>query len=126
MTDFDPAPRLPPFPHQLPVGPESSLAGPSWLPRSQALQALALDSSPAGHAENITGPLLLVHGDLDEEVPFQESLSLARYLRAKGLVADGRLETLFFPDECHGECDYGNQLLALGAMGAFLRKHLIV
>lgn len=122
-TFFDPAPRLPAAVHQLPVGPESTLAGPSWLPTTQAQQKLARDSSPASHLHNITGPLLLIHGDLDQEVPFQESLSLARLLRARGKVRG--LETLFFPDECHGECAYENQMVAKGATVAFLRKHLL-
>ena len=119
-TFFDPAPRLPATVHQLPVGPESTLAGPDWLATTQAQQKLARDSSPASHLHNITGPLLLIQGDLDQEVPFQESLSLARFLRTRAKV-----ETLFFPDECHGECAYENQMVAAGATVAFFRKYLL-
>ena len=39
-TFFDPAPRLPATVHQLPVGPESTLAGPDWLATTQAQQKL--------------------------------------------------------------------------------------
>ena len=72
-----------------------------------------------------------MHGDLDEEVPFQESLSLARYLRAKATARRGKggkpivLETLFLPDECHGECAYANQLIVSEAIVRFLMKHLL-
>ena len=79
--------------------------------------------SPASHKGNITGPLLLVHGDLDEEVPYQESLSLARALRSR--LGPEKLETLFFPGECHGECAYANQLAAHEATAAFLARHLL-
>ena len=120
-TFFDAAPALPYYPFQLPVGPESTDAGPEWLSQAQTAQARARDSSPAGHLDNITGPLLLIQGDADEEVPFQESLSLARYLRKKGGVS---VETLFFPDECHGECAYEHQLAAGNATVAFLLRHL--
>ena len=123
-TFFDPAHKLPfEAPHQLPIGPESTLAGPTWLAKTQALQAQAWSSSPVAHMNNISGPLLLIQGDLDEEVPFQESLSLARHLRAKSKGVN--LETLFFPDECHGECAYTNQLVVSGATVAFLKKHLL-
>ena len=56
------------------------------------------------------------------QVPFQESLSLARYLQSKPTAT---VETLFLPDECHGECSYPNQLTAMAATVGFLEKHLI-
>jgi len=123
-TFFDPAPKLPvTAPHQLPIGPESTSATPAWLASTQSRQALPVSSSPVSHMANITGPLLLIHGDLDEEVPYQESLSLARALRRR--LTPDKLETLFFPDECHGECSYANQLVAQQATAAFLAKHLL-
>ena len=120
---FDPAPILPPFLHQLPVGPTSTDATPGWPAQSVQNAAVAYASSPASHMGNITGPLLLVHGDLDEEVPYQESLSLARALRSR--LGPDKLETLFFPGECHGECAYANQLAAHEATAAFLARHLL-
>ena len=120
---FDPAPILPPFLHQLPVGPTSTDATPGWPAQSVQNAAVAYASSPASHMGNITGPLMLVHGDLDEEVPYQESLSLARALRSR--LGPEKLETLFFPGECHGECAYANQLAAHEATAAFLARHLL-
>ena len=121
--NFDPAPILPPYLHQLPVGPTSTDATPGWPAQSVQNAAVAYASSPASHMGNITGPLLLVHGDLDEEVPYQESLSLARALRSR--LGPDKLETLFFPGECHGECAYANQLAAHEATAAFLARHLL-
>ena len=43
----------------LPVGPRSDLAGASWLQHSQTNLALAWESSPAGHLDNLTSPLLV-------------------------------------------------------------------
>ena len=120
---FDPAPILPPYLHQLPVGPTSTDATPGWPAQSVQNAAVAYASSPASHMGNITGPLMLVHGDLDEEVPYQESLSLARALRSR--LGPDKLETLFFPGECHGECAYANQLAAHEATAAFLARHLL-
>lgn len=120
-TLFDPAPRLYPSYRQLPVGPEPLEAGPRWSARARNLSALAFASSPVAHVSSIRGPLLLIHGDLDEEVAYQESLDLARFLRAKGVPTD----TLFFPDECHGECAYANQLVAMNATVSFLTSHLL-
>ena len=127
-TIFDPAHKLPYVPKQLPVGPEPTVAGPRWPATAQKLSGMARDSSPVAFLDNITGPLLLVHGDLDEEVPFQESLSLSRYLRNKAKRAKKAnivLETLFLPDECHGECAYANQLKASEEIVRFLKRHLL-
>ena len=120
--NFDPAPILPPTLHQLPVGPTSTDATPGWPAQSVKNAAVAYDSSPASRMANISGPLLLIHGDLDEEVPYQESLSLARALRPRLGAA---LETLFFPGECHGECAYVDQIEAHGATAGFLARYLL-
>ena len=50
-------------------------------------------------------------------------LSLARALRSR--LGPEKLETLFFPGECHGECAYANQLAAHEATAAFLARHLL-
>ena len=43
-----------------------------------ASTALAWSSSPAAVATNLTAPLLLLHGDADADVPFQESVGMVR------------------------------------------------
>ena len=39
---------------------------------------IAMQSSPAGHVANWTSPTLLIHGDADEEVDFQEAVGCVR------------------------------------------------
>lgn len=103
------------------IGPEPAWAGPGWAARAAAQQSLMLESSPAGHVEGLTSPLLLIHGDADEEVDFQESLGAVRAVRALGR---DNVKTMVFPDEAHGLATYAHQLLELQAMGDFLREHL--
>jgi len=121
VYDVDPQPRFPSSFRSLPIGPEPAWAGPSWMDRVKRVQALMLESSPAGHVENLTSPMLLIHGDADEEVDFQESLGAVRAVRALGR---DNVKAVVFPDESHGLSTYAHQLLELQAMGDFLLKHL--
>ena len=121
-TQFDDAPPLASGYRQLPVGPEPARAAPSWRAQAAANLQLAWSSSPVSHLANLTGPLLLIHGDLDQDVAVQESMSLARALRSLGKA---EVETLLFPDECHGECRYDNQLASVQGTADFLAKHLL-
>ena len=56
---------------QLAVGPEPDLAGPAWGAAADANTALAWSSSPAAFVQNLTAPVLLIHGDADDSVYFQ-------------------------------------------------------
>ena len=68
----------------LPVGPRSDLAGPRWLAQSQANLELAWESSPAGHLDKLASPLLVIQGDSDANVDFQETAGIVAGLRARG------------------------------------------
>ena len=61
-----------------PLGPPSDLAGPDWLDITQANQRLAWESSPAGHISGLTSPLLVIQGDSDANVVFQETVGIVR------------------------------------------------
>ena len=61
---------------QLPVGPEPDLAAPRWATAADANLAAAWGASPAAFVANLTAPLLLLHGDADANVFFQESAPL--------------------------------------------------
>ena len=55
-------------------GPEADLASPkmaSWVLNNQQL---AFDSSPVGHLDGFSSPVLLIHGDSDQEVEYEESI----------------------------------------------------
>ena len=60
----------------LPVGPRSDIAGPGWFSLSQENQMLAWSSSPAGHLDKLTSPLLVIQGDSDANVDFQETVGI--------------------------------------------------
>ncbi len=108
--------------HALPVGPDPNVASPAWLqsvvPRHQAL---AWASSPVSHVQNLTGPLLLIQGDADDEVAFSESVGLMRAVRKLGRK---NVEAMVFPDETHGLARYASQLKAAEATASFLDSHL--
>merc|ERR1712216_125385 len=115
----------PPFPggfRSLPVGPEPAWVGPGWMDQVSNLQKLMLESSPAGHVQTLTSPLLLIQGDADEEVSFQESIGMVRAVRALGR---DNVQTFVVPDETHGCGTYGHQMQTLEATKAFLFEHLV-
>lgn len=47
-------------------------------------EALYRERSPLYHAENITAPLLLVHGDADTVVPIEQSKEIKRRIESRG------------------------------------------
>ena len=59
---------------------------------------LAYDSSPVAVMEGWKSPVLLIHGDDDRNVPFNETVRKAQKLRELGV----EFEQLVFPDEVHG------------------------
>ena len=108
----------------LPVGPEPDLMGPGWAAAVDANVALAWRSSPAAFVANLTTPLLLLHGDADANVYFQESLGVLRALRRQPAAETRVVETFVLPDETHGFALFSNQVLAAEATYAFLARFL--
>jgi len=56
------------------TGPGADLASDAWFDHTQANLKLAWDSSPSSNLDNISSPLLLIQGDADESVAFQETI----------------------------------------------------
>ena len=124
-VDID-APTSWPY-RQLPRGPEPWLASPNWESAVKAKGALSWSSSPVSQLANLRSPCLIIHGDLDEDVDFQESVGIVQGARA--LCADGHTnvtvpELLIFPDESHGLAMYEHQVEAAQATFRFLCAHL--
>ncbi len=58
---------------------------------------LAFESSPVASVAGWRSPVLLIHGDDDRNVPFQQTVDLAQRLRQQNV----EFEQLIFPDEIH-------------------------
>jgi dipeptidyl aminopeptidase/acylaminoacyl peptidase len=66
-------------------------------PDIKEARELAFKSSPVASITDWRSPVLLVHGDDDRNVPFQQTTDLVEKLRAQKVV----FEELIFPDEIH-------------------------
>ena len=95
---------------------------PNSLPPAAQERARQLqwDSSPLAAIDRWRAPVLLVHGDDDRNVPFSQSVLLARELAARGV----RFEELVFPNERHSFFRHDSWLRSLRATEAFLDRHV--
>jgi len=81
----------------------------------------AWESSPMAYVSTWRSPVLLIQGDDDRNVPFSQTVSLARALRTQGV----EFEELVFPDEIHGFLLHGHWLAAYKAEAEFFQQHLM-
>jgi dipeptidyl aminopeptidase/acylaminoacyl peptidase len=78
-------------------------------------------NSPHLHADAITTPMLVVHGDKDYRVPIGEGLALWTDLVRRGIPA----KFLYFPDEGHWVTKPGNAKTWYETVLAFLDHHVL-
>jgi dipeptidyl aminopeptidase/acylaminoacyl peptidase len=76
----------------------------------------AFRASPLSDMSGWRSPVLLIQGDDDHNVPFEQTVRLAEALRKQGVP----FEQLVFPDEVHGFLLRSTWLRAYGATVAFL------
>ena len=94
---------------------------PSYEPEHHPEQArLAFESSPLATVDGWRSPVLLVHGDDDRNVPFNETVELVEKLRELGVEH----ELLIFPDEVHGFLRHENWLEVFRRSTDFFERHL--
>ena len=86
-----------------------------------AARQLQWQSSPLGAIESWRSPVLLVHGDDDRNVPFSQSLLLARELAARRIP----YRDIAFPNERHSFFVHRHWLEALRAADAFFDETLM-
>jgi dipeptidyl aminopeptidase/acylaminoacyl peptidase len=79
-----------------------------------------LASSPHLHADAITTPLLIIHGDRDYRVPIGEALRMWADLSLRGKQA----KFLYFPDENHWILKPGDIRVWYETVFAFLAEHV--
>lgn len=78
-------------------------------------------SSPVSSIDSWASPVLLIHGDDDRNVLFQQTTDLAQRLRARKV----HVETLVFPDEVHSFLLHRSWLRAYHAAADFFDRFLM-
>ncbi len=91
---------------------------------------MARDNSPHLHVEQITTPMLVIHGDRDYRVPVGEGLRLwYELLSRSGLPADDEGRSphrfLYFPDENHWVLQPQHAMVWYQTVEAFLAEHVL-
>lgn len=81
---------------------------------------LAFDSSPLRWVDTWRSPVLIIHGDDDRNVKFNESIRLVAALRNQGIEP----ETMVFPDDVHDFLTYDNWSRIYRASLDFFNRHL--
>ena len=84
------------------------------------LAKLGRESSPITSVDKWKSPVLLIHGDDDRNVAFNQTIELARKLRERGI----EFEELVFPDEVHDFLRHQDWLRAFHAASDFFDRHL--
>jgi dipeptidyl aminopeptidase/acylaminoacyl peptidase len=83
--------------------------------------AAHVDRSPLTHAERITAPVLLLHGDADPVVPVEQARTLAARLDRLGRT----VELHEYEGEGHGWSRPANVIDELERVEAFLGRHVL-
>lgn len=76
--------------------------------------------SPIDKVDDITAPLMVIHGKNDPRVPVSEAEQVVKYLREKGLP----VEFICYEDEGHGIAKLKNKLDCYPKTAVFIKKYL--
>ena len=83
-------------------------------------ESVSFKSSAISAIEGWKSPVLLVHGDDDRNVAFQQTTGLVQLLRQR----DVYYELIVFPDDTHESMLHSRWMYTLGRMETFFRKFL--
>ena len=83
-------------------------------------ESVSFKSSVIGAIDGWKSPVLLVHGDDDRNVAFQQTTGLVQLLRAR----DVEYELIVFPDDTHESMLHSRWIYTLDRMEKFIDKHL--
>jgi dipeptidyl aminopeptidase/acylaminoacyl peptidase len=89
--------------------------------KREAWAKIAYESSPLPYANTWKAPVLMIHGDDDRNVPFNETVIMAETLRKNNV----HVEQLIFPDEVHGFLLHQNWVNAYKASAEFFNRFLV-
>jgi dipeptidyl aminopeptidase/acylaminoacyl peptidase len=90
------------------------------LAEQERIAAVAHASSPMASVERWKSPVLLIHGDDDPDVAYQQTPRLADALHARGVSVD----ELIFPDEVHDFILHRDWLASYEHAAAFFERTL--
>jgi dipeptidyl aminopeptidase/acylaminoacyl peptidase len=83
-------------------------------------ESVSFKSSVVGAIDGWKSPVLLVHGDDDRNVAFQQTTGLVQLLRPRNV----EYELIVFPDDTHESMLHSRWIYTLDRMERFLAKHL--
>ena len=83
-------------------------------------RAFLQEISPASHVDAIKVPVLLIHGDADERVPYSQSEDFHKLLQKAGRSS----QLLRLRKEGHSGWNDDTSMVVLSTIGAFLWEHL--
>jgi dipeptidyl-peptidase-4 len=83
-------------------------------------ESLSFKSSAIGAIDGWKSPVLLIHGDDDRNVAFQQTTGLVQLLRAR----DVEYELIVFPDDTHESMLHSRWIYTMDRFEQFLEKHL--
>jgi dipeptidyl aminopeptidase/acylaminoacyl peptidase len=84
------------------------------------MERLTFDKFKSGSVANWRSPVLLVDGDDDRNVPFQQTTDVVEKLRNQKVV----FEELIFPDELHDLLRWSDWIRAYRATAEFFDRRL--
>lgn len=83
-------------------------------------EAVLFAQSPVAHVATLDVPVLMVHGQRDDRVPFEHARAFEKAMKDAGRP----LETLYFAEETHGIYGDDNRRTYYTRVLGFLRQHL--
>ena len=99
---------------------ETEAKNANLAPDAKEARELAFNSSPVANIENWRSPVLLIQGDDDRNVPFQQTTDLVEKLRAQKVA----FEDLIIPDEIHDLLRWSDWVRAYRATAEFFDRKL--
>ncbi|QHV96795.1 S9 family peptidase [Spirosoma endbachense] len=90
------------------------------IPDADKAAKVVFESSPISSISTWTSPVLIIHGDDDRNVRFNQSTDLVRRLEVKGVS----METLVIPDDTHHWMKHTNALKMGNATADYFKRKL--
>jgi dipeptidyl-peptidase-4 len=91
-----------------------------YMKRPQDNEAGYTEASTLTHASKLEDPLMIVHGDADDNVHMQNSIALVRKL----IDAGKDFDLMVFPQKEHGIVGTADRTFLYRRMAAFFDRHL--